>query len=228
MAQAQAFAAMQGWNQGGNGFNGQFAPNYGAYPQPPQQRSHQGRKPYAKKEPYIAPVPIPSKPVSEQICKHGIKCTKPTCPFSHPSPVATESSGIVLSSEACEAQLSCTDMVRLVVLSRSTISNLFRLQDCSKSHVSVAQKNPPTTTAATGRPSPAPTTVRPPPVADPNTIPGAGERPCKFAGACTRAGCVFIHPWDARGGDNAAVPCHWAENCTRGQFLRFSLFWDWD
>ena len=116
MAQAQAFAAMQGqWNQGGpNGFNG-FQPNFGAYPQPPQHRSHQQRKPYAKKEPYVAPVPIPTKPVSEQICKHGIKCTKPTCPFSHPSPVATESSGIVLSSEACDAQLSCVDMVSLAL-----------------------------------------------------------------------------------------------------------------
>ncbi|KAK4704437.1 hypothetical protein P7C70_g1772, partial [Phenoliferia sp. Uapishka_3] len=146
--------------------------------------------------PTPAPVALPTKPTDESICKHGVDCTKPTCPFSHPSPVATKASGLVLFSEACEKQLACED------------------PDCSKSHVSVAQKKGGDSTA-TAAPSAAIT--RPSPAVDSNGIAGAGERPCKFAGACTRAGCVFLHPWDVRGdpGNTAGVPCRWADKCTR-------------
>lgn len=67
--------------------------------------------------------------------------------------------------------------------------------------------------------SPAP--ARPAPSAapaNPEAIPGAHEKPCKFAGACTRKGCVFLHPWDApRGGEGDAVPCRWGAGCTRGE-----------
>jgi hypothetical protein len=52
------------------------------------------------------------------------------------------------------------------------------------------------------------------------SIPGAGEKSCKFASACTRAGCVFLHPWDARG-DDLVVLCRWAVACTRGSSLSF-------
>lgn len=67
---------------------------------------------------------------------------------------------------------------------------------------------------------------RPTPVADPHAIPGAGEKPCKFAGSCTRKGCVFLHPWDKRGGASAAgqgVSCHWGAACTRGEFSVLDL-----
>lgn len=41
---------------------------------------------------------------------------------------------------------------------------------------------------------------------------------CKFAGSCTRKGCVFLHPWDVRGdpaNPGGQVPCHWGAACTR-------------
>lgn len=116
MAQAQAFAAMQGqqiaWNQGG-GFNapGQgFGPgSRGPFGAPPQQQRQPRGAPYLKPNP--PSIPLPTKPTSEQICKHNTACTKPLCGFSHSSAVATKESGLVLSSEACEAQLTCGDSV---------------------------------------------------------------------------------------------------------------------
>lgn len=62
--------------------------------------------------PVAASVPLPTKPTDPEICKHGVDCSKPTCPYSHPSPVATKYSGLVLSSEACEKGLACDDLVR--------------------------------------------------------------------------------------------------------------------
>ena len=58
------------------------------------------------------PVVLPTKPTQDSICKHGVDCARPQCPYSHPSPVATKESGLVLSNEACEKQLKCDDKVR--------------------------------------------------------------------------------------------------------------------
>ena len=60
------------------------------------------------------PVVLPTKPTQDSICKHGVDCARPQCPYSHPSPVATKESGLVLSNEACEKQLKCEDKVRVV------------------------------------------------------------------------------------------------------------------
>lgn len=112
MAQAQAFAAMQGvWGAPAPGFN----PNAPAFNPAFNNRGPGGPQQQQKfQKPAPAPVAIvlPSKPTDEQICKHGVDCTKPACAFSHPSPVATKESGLVLSSEACEKQLKCEDPVR--------------------------------------------------------------------------------------------------------------------
>jgi hypothetical protein len=62
----------------------------------------------------------PDRPQSPTLCKFGPKCTNALCRFSHPSPVATAESGIVLSNEACEKGKDCKD------------------KDCIKAHVSPA------------------------------------------------------------------------------------------
>ncbi|KAJ9100558.1 hypothetical protein QFC21_003601 [Naganishia friedmannii] len=64
---------------------------------------------------------FPDKPTSLEICKFGVGCTNKRCPYSHPSPVATEASGMVLRSEACPNGKGCKD------------------PDCPYSHVSPAQ-----------------------------------------------------------------------------------------
>ncbi|ORY75042.1 hypothetical protein BCR35DRAFT_306468 [Leucosporidium creatinivorum] len=227
MAQAQAFAAMQGvWGNApgapgppGGGFNPQapaFNPSFGGGPRggpggagghfnPSHPANSHASKP-TPPPPAPKSVVLPTKPEQEQICKHATECSKPPCPYSHPSPVATKESGLVLSSEACELQLECKD------------------PDCPKSHISPSQKSMTsgsvkTTPAGTLYTAPPSTTAsRPTPAADPNAIPGAGEKPCKFAGSCTRKGCVFLHPWDKRGDpatQGQGVPCHWGAACTR-------------
>lgn len=67
---------------------------------------------------------IPERPQSPTLCKFGPKCTNAHCRYSHPSPVATPESGIVLSNEACENGKDCKD------------------KDCIKAHVSPAVLNP--------------------------------------------------------------------------------------
>ncbi len=67
--------------------------------------------------------PSPDKPLSPEICKFGVGCTSPRCTFSHPSPVATVLSGMVLKTEACPKGKECED------------------PDCAYSHVSPAQKH---------------------------------------------------------------------------------------
>lgn len=103
----------------------QYASPYPPQPQQHQQQHQQKQQEQPLQPPqslppttyqskkFVAAPPLPPKPVEDQICKHGVGCTKASCPYSHPSPVATKDSGLVLSSEACEKQLLCTDKVRL-------------------------------------------------------------------------------------------------------------------
>lgn len=60
----------------------------------------------------------PSRPQSPTLCKFGVKCTNALCRYSHPSPVSTPESGVVLSNDACENGKNCKD------------------RDCIKAHVS--------------------------------------------------------------------------------------------
>ena len=62
----------------------------------------------------------PERPQSPTLCKFGLKCANPGCRYSHPSPVATPESGVVLSNDPCENGKDCKD------------------KDCIKAHVSPA------------------------------------------------------------------------------------------
>lgn len=66
----------------------------------------------------------PERPQSPTLCKFSTKCTNALCRWSHPSPVATTESGVVLSTEACGKGKNCDD------------------KDCVKSHVSPAVNLP--------------------------------------------------------------------------------------
>ncbi|BGP12819.1 hypothetical protein JCM10213_008080 [Rhodosporidiobolus nylandii] len=211
MAQAQALAAIQNvWNSPAGAFGAGagafgaapaavasgFNPNAAAF-NPAGGAGGRPPRPQAQK-PAAPPVVLPSKPEQEAICKHGVDCTKPQCPFSHPSPVATKESGLVLSSEACEKQLKCED------------------PDCSKSHVSRAQLTSPPSAVSAGTTTLAPAA---PPRA---TASPAGQQqgtPCKFGAACTRPGCYFVHPWDVSGVPSGSAaggtPCRYGAGCTR-------------
>ena len=67
---------------------------------------------------------VPERPQSPTLCKFGLKCTNAHCRYTHPSPVATAESGVVLSNEPCEKGKDCQD------------------KDCIKAHVSPAVLNP--------------------------------------------------------------------------------------
>lgn len=128
MAQAQAMAAIQNvWSAPPGAFNGAPGaggpraggpgPGAGAFnPAAPAFNPAFGGGPRGgappSSKPAGPPVVLPSKPQQEQICKHGVECARPQCAYSHPSPVATKESGLVLSSEACDKQLKCEDPVR--------------------------------------------------------------------------------------------------------------------
>ncbi|KIO29085.1 hypothetical protein M407DRAFT_242772 [Tulasnella calospora MUT 4182] len=136
---------------------------------------------------------IPTRPLSPTLCKFVTNCTNPTCRYSHPSPVATIESGVVLSTEACEKGLDCVD------------------KDCTKAHVSKAAKNPPKVVPAPSAPAPSTSSANQIPCKfDPHCTragcpyyhaskqkakhPGSSTTMCRFGTACTRADCSFAHP----------------------------------
>ncbi|KAJ7647663.1 hypothetical protein FB45DRAFT_975290 [Roridomyces roridus] len=152
--------------------------------------------------PIVAPTPtvaapggavgyiLPERPQSPTLCKFGLKCTNAHCRYSHPSPVATAESGVVLSNEACEKGKECQD------------------KDCIKAHVSPAVLNPQgprrliTLRQRQHTPAGVPcrygaactrancTFTHPPkPASNPHF-----SQPCHFGAACTRANCLYQHP----------------------------------
>ncbi|KAH9922064.1 uncharacterized protein B0H18DRAFT_1105731 [Fomitopsis serialis] len=130
----------------------------------------------------------PERPQSPTLCKFGLKCTNALCRYSHPSPVATPESGVVLSNEACVNGKNCKD------------------KDCIKAHVSPAVLNP---NAEQLKPStyssPAPPVTHSHPQSP--TL-------CRYGAACTRPNCTFAHP--SRAPSNAAsIPCKFGTACTR-------------
>ena len=150
----------------------------------------------------------PERPQSPTLCKFGMKCTNAFCRWSHPSPVATTESGVVLTNEACENGKNCKD------------------KDCIKSHVSPAVNLPrkyllpsmpnvershnfcrvPVSEQHNSngvQPSPAATPHAP------NTI------PCRFGAACTRPGCTYSHPPRTSQANHFAQQCRFGAGCTR-------------
>lgn len=145
---------------------------------------------------------VPERPQSPTLCKFALKCTNAHCRYSHPSPVATAESGIVLSNEACDKGKNCKD------------------KDCIKAHVSPAALNPQgtlhpfyystdikrlTSTAEQAPPSAAA-------VVAPQTH--LSPVPCRFGAACTRPGCTFSHPQRP---SHFATQCRFGASCTRAQ-----------
>ncbi|KAH9485519.1 hypothetical protein JR316_0002427 [Psilocybe cubensis] len=132
---------------------------------------------------------IPERPQSPTLCKFALKCTNAHCRYSHPSPVATAESGIVLSNEACDKGKNCKD------------------KDCIKAHVSPAVLNPQAEHSIPNATAPMPPTHHNP---VPCRFGAACTRPgctfnhpprqtqfatqCRFGAACTRAQCAFQHP----------------------------------
>ncbi|KAI0645234.1 hypothetical protein C8Q79DRAFT_911627 [Trametes meyenii] len=127
----------------------------------------------------------PERPQSPTLCKFNLKCTNPLCRYSHPSPVATAESGVVLSNDACEKGKDCKD------------------KDCIKAHVSPAVLNP---NAEVPKPN---TFVAPSPVAQQNAV------PCRYGAACTRPGCTYSHPARQPASGHFAQPCRFGAACTR-------------
>lgn len=142
---------------------------------------------------------VPDRPQSPTLCKFGLKCTNAHCRYSHPSPVATVESGIVLSNDPCEKGRNCKD------------------KDCVKAHVSPATLNPNRKyssflmgsrclVSVTAEQSIPKASVPTPPVPHNST-------PCRFGNSCTKPGCTFSHP---RPGPTP-VPCRFGAACTRAQ-----------
>ncbi|KAH7907004.1 hypothetical protein BJ138DRAFT_1161241 [Hygrophoropsis aurantiaca] len=128
---------------------------------------------------------LPDRPSSPTLCKFGTKCTNSQCRYSHPSPVATAESGVVLSTEVCDKGKDCTD------------------KDCIKSHVSPAVNNP----GAENQKPPAPSTTVTP-SHTPHTI------PCRFGVSCTRPNCTYSHPPRPQT-NHFAQQCRFGAGCTR-------------
>ena len=135
------------------------------------------------------PYALPERPQSPTLCKFGTKCTNSQCRYSHPSPVATAESGVVLSTDTCEKGRDCKD------------------KDCIKSHVSPAVNAPGrqkfskfsfssfADLVLVGAETPKPSSAHP----HPQTAPAYSSTPsspiaCRFGTSCTRPNCTFSHP----------------------------------
>ena len=144
---------------------------------------------------------IPDRPQSPTLCKFALKCTNAHCRYSHPSPVATAESGVVLSNEACPNGKECKD------------------KDCIKAHVSPAALNPsgnlhlPKVSTFAYLSSSA--AEQPISVA---TAPHVHHTltPCRFGSACTRPNCTFSHP-PRPSNNHFAQQCRFGAGCTRAQ-----------
>ncbi|TFK44894.1 hypothetical protein BDQ12DRAFT_730902 [Crucibulum laeve] len=128
---------------------------------------------------------LPERPQSPTLCKFGSKCTNAHCRYSHPSPVATAESGVVLSNDPCEKGKDCKD------------------KDCIKAHVSPAVLNP---QAEQSVPAPVVPTATHTPHAHGSQV------PCRFGASCTRPGCTFAHPHRPT---QSTQQCRFGTACTR-------------
>ena len=218
----------RGGARGGRGRGGARGGHVGSSPAPPS--TEEGASPVsapalsiaepAQPTPIVAPIPVPAsatsptappkpvyalpeRPQSPTLCKFGTKCTNSQCRYSHPSPVATAESGVVLSTEACEKGKDCKD------------------KDCIKSHVSPAVNNPgmsslhlSTRAARAYSSAGAVGSITHAPVAPPTTTTGPPQHTvqCRFGGACTRPNCPYQHPPRI---NHFSQQCRFGAGCTR-------------
>ena len=144
---------------------------------------------------------IPDRPQSPTLCKFALKCTNAHCRYSHPSPVATAESGVVLSNEACAMGKECKD------------------KDCIKAHVSPAVLNPlgnrhfPKISAHTYLFSSA---AEQPPIVTAHHVNHTPNPLCRFGATCTRPNCTFSHP-PRPSHNHFAQQCRFSTGCTRAQ-----------
>jgi hypothetical protein len=144
---------------------------------------------------------IPERPQSPTLCKFALKCTNAHCRYSHPSPVATAESGVVLSNEACANGKECKD------------------KDCIKAHVSPAVLNPlgnwhfPKITARAYLVSPA---AEQPPIPTTHHVHHTPNSSCRFGATCSRPNCTFSHP-PRPVHNHFAQQCRFGSGCTRAQ-----------
>ncbi|KAF8141228.1 hypothetical protein EV363DRAFT_1425369 [Boletus edulis] len=136
------------------------------------------------------PYALPERPQSPTLCKFATKCTNSQCRYSHPSPIATAESGVVLSTDACEKGKDCKD------------------KDCIKSHVSPAINAPGTDTQK-------PPSTHPHPHSAP-AYTGAPSNPipCRFGASCTRPNCTYSHP-PRPSNTHSNQQCRFGAACTR-------------
>ncbi|KAL0955763.1 hypothetical protein HGRIS_001978 [Hohenbuehelia grisea] len=144
----------------------------------------------APAQPTHIPYALPERPQTPSLCKFGLKCTNAHCRYSHPSPVATAESGVVLSNDPCENGKDCKD------------------KDCIKAHVSPAVLNP----NAADQPPPH-AAPQPPPA--PVHAHSSSAIPCRFGNACTRPNCTFSHPARQTTNSPASIACRFGTGCTR-------------
>lgn len=148
--------------------------------------------------------PIPDKPSSTALCKFGVGCNNARCVYSHPSPVADEKTGMVLSEEACAAGKGCKDAecVKSHVSPAAVLGEgagpsrlLCKFQHCTNPACQFRHED------AAGNPiappalsNPAPAAEASKPSLDTALDDSRTERPCRYAERCTRADCKFTHP----------------------------------
>lgn len=148
--------------------------------------------------------PIPDRPTSTALCKFGVGCNNARCTYSHPSPVADEKTGMVLSEEACPAGKNCKDAecVKSHVSPAAVLGEgagpsrlLCKFQHCTNPSCQFRHED------ANGNPiappalsNPAPSAEASKPSLDSALDDSKVERPCRYGERCTRADCKFTHP----------------------------------
>ncbi|WVR06954.1 hypothetical protein IAU60_003990 [Kwoniella sp. DSM 27419] len=169
------------------------------------------------------PGPIPDKPSSNALCRYSVGCSNSRCPYSHPSPVADEKTGMVLSEEACENGKGCKDAecVKSHVSPAAALGEtagpsrlLCKYQNCTNPSCPFRHQDaegnpipPPALTAAKAK------AAKPPPAPSSDNEDGEfevvmshkglmdgaledsrKEVACRYGERCTRADCKFTHP----------------------------------